>query len=401
MAAALLKPHPGRQRAGREEEGRGSRLDAQPIKLEAQPAPRARPLTLRRPRHTHTHTPCCSRRAPLPLPPLPRHSAATPHRRTRHPCPCPCCCRCPWAAPPACWPCTPAAAWQQWRWQTRPSRCGSSRCAGSRAGGGDAEALGPGGGGEESRRCARSCGLLPCRCARCSHSLRLTHTACLASMLPRPLLPLLTTCACFSHSPPYSRHAGVMTAAMVQVYDVEAPRLVRRFRGHGDRVTGLALAADSRWLMSSSMDGTLRVWDVPSAQCLQVCGCGRAGGAGGGLLGFQGAAVGHGPAAGARTAPQVRAGRCQQHAPHCTATRPPPPLPRPLPARAHAHAHAGLAALAAAASRQRYTRPDASAPCPPTLQRCAAERRRPPPLSRVQPPSGAGPLPRSPCPCHR
>ncbi|GLC36521.1 hypothetical protein PLESTM_000455900 [Pleodorina starrii] len=48
------------------------------------------------------------------------------------------------------------------------------------------------------------------------------------------------------------------------------PRLVRRFRGHSDRVTGLHLSADSRWLLSSSMDGTMRVWDIPAAQCLQV-----------------------------------------------------------------------------------------------------------------------------------
>eukprot|EP00983_Pelagomonas_calceolata_P121690 1160824-Pelagomonas_calceolata.AAC.6 len=37
-----------------------------------------------------------------------------------------------------------------------------------------------------------------------------------------------------------------------------------------DRVTSLQLSADCRWLLSASMDGTLRVWDVPAAQCLQV-----------------------------------------------------------------------------------------------------------------------------------
>lgn len=71
-------------------------------------------------------------------------------------------------------------------------------------------------------------------------------------------------------------HPGSCLAAValadssLRLYDVEAPRLVRRFRGHRDRVTGLHLAGDSRWLLSSSMDGTLRVWDIPSAQCLQV-----------------------------------------------------------------------------------------------------------------------------------
>ncbi len=53
-------------------------------------------------------------------------------------------------------------------------------------------------------------------------------------------------------------------------YDYEAARLVRRFCGHTDRVTDLALAADARWLLSASLDGSLRVWDVPAAVCLQA-----------------------------------------------------------------------------------------------------------------------------------
>lgn len=44
-----------------------------------------------------------------------------------------------------------------------------------------------------------------------------------------------------------------------------------------DRITGLHLSADCRWLLSAAMDGTLRVWDVPAATCLQV---GAAGGRG-------------------------------------------------------------------------------------------------------------------------
>ena len=53
-------------------------------------------------------------------------------------------------------------------------------------------------------------------------------------------------------------------------YDVEAVRMVRRFKGHKDRVTGLVISQDARWLLSSSMDGTVRVWDIPAASCLQV-----------------------------------------------------------------------------------------------------------------------------------
>ena len=53
-------------------------------------------------------------------------------------------------------------------------------------------------------------------------------------------------------------------------YDIEAVRIVRQFRGHTDRITDLQMSQDARWLLSSALDGTMRVWDVPSARCLQV-----------------------------------------------------------------------------------------------------------------------------------
>ena len=53
-------------------------------------------------------------------------------------------------------------------------------------------------------------------------------------------------------------------------YDVEAVRSVRQFRGHSDRITDMQLSEDARWLLSASLDGTLRVWDIPSSRCLQV-----------------------------------------------------------------------------------------------------------------------------------
>lgn len=51
---------------------------------------------------------------------------------------------------------------------------------------------------------------------------------------------------------------------------VQAMRLVRRFEGHVDRITDLVVSEDCRWLISSSMDGTLRVWDIPASATLQV-----------------------------------------------------------------------------------------------------------------------------------
>ena len=49
----------------------------------------------------------------------------------------------------------------------------------------------------------------------------------------------------------------------IRLCDVEAQTIVRRFKGHTDRITDLQFSADCRWLLSSSMDSTLRVWDVP------------------------------------------------------------------------------------------------------------------------------------------
>ena len=45
---------------------------------------------------------------------------------------------------------------------------------------------------------------------------------------------------------------------------------MRQFRGHTDRITDLHMSADARWLLSASLDGTVRAWDVPSSMCLQA-----------------------------------------------------------------------------------------------------------------------------------
>jgi U3 small nucleolar RNA-associated protein 21 len=49
---------------------------------------------------------------------------------------------------------------------------------------------------------------------------------------------------------------------IIRVFDVVASRLVRKFEGHTDRITDLCFSEDGKWLLSSSMDGSLRIWDV-------------------------------------------------------------------------------------------------------------------------------------------
>lgn len=57
---------------------------------------------------------------------------------------------------------------------------------------------------------------------------------------------------------------------ILRLFDVTAMRLVRVFIGHMDRVTDLCFSGDGKWLLSSSMDGTIRVWDVISSKQLDA-----------------------------------------------------------------------------------------------------------------------------------
>eukprot|EP00948_MAST-09A_sp_MAST-9A-sp1_P003668 g3668.t1 len=48
-------------------------------------------------------------------------------------------------------------------------------------------------------------------------------------------------------------------------------RAVRKFNGHQNRLTAIEFSPDSRWIVTSSMDHTLRVWDIPTARCVEWC----------------------------------------------------------------------------------------------------------------------------------
>ena len=73
-----------------------------------------------------------------------------------------------------------------------------------------------------------------------------------------------------THHPSTGLAAAVCDDLIIRMYDVEALRAVRRFKGHTDRITDVQMGADCRWLLSSSMDNTVRVWDVPG-RLLAVC----------------------------------------------------------------------------------------------------------------------------------
>ncbi|KAK4756150.1 hypothetical protein SAY87_006277 [Trapa incisa] len=48
----------------------------------------------------------------------------------------------------------------------------------------------------------------------------------------------------------------------IRLFDIVTSRMVRKFEGHTDRVTDLCFSEDGKWILSSSMDGSLRIWDV-------------------------------------------------------------------------------------------------------------------------------------------
>lgn len=64
--------------------------------------------------------------------------------------------------------------------------------------------------------------------------------------------------------------ATVSDDMVLRVYDVIAAKLVRQFDGHNDRVTDLCFSEDGKWILSSAMDGTVRIWDVVSAKQLDA-----------------------------------------------------------------------------------------------------------------------------------
>lgn len=69
-----------------------------------------------------------------------------------------------------------------------------------------------------------------------------------------------------------SRDSGLVAVAcddfVIRVLDIATRRQVRTFTGHTNRITDMCYSPDGRWLVSSSLDRSIRVWDLPMARCL-------------------------------------------------------------------------------------------------------------------------------------
>ncbi|EZA48352.1 WD repeat-containing protein 36 [Ooceraea biroi] len=56
----------------------------------------------------------------------------------------------------------------------------------------------------------------------------------------------------------------------IVLVDVDTRRIVRHFEGHEGRVTDACFNPDSRWLITASMDCTIRTWDIPSSHLIDI-----------------------------------------------------------------------------------------------------------------------------------
>lgn len=52
----------------------------------------------------------------------------------------------------------------------------------------------------------------------------------------------------------------------VNIIDTDTKTVVRKFAGHTSKLTDATFSPDSRWLVTSSMDCSIRTWDVPASQ---------------------------------------------------------------------------------------------------------------------------------------
>ncbi|KAK6167431.1 hypothetical protein SNE40_021463 [Patella caerulea] len=80
------------------------------------------------------------------------------------------------------------------------------------------------------------------------------------------------TATCFNDTAEQIFTAGIDND--IKVWDLRKNNILYRMRGHLDTPTGLELSPDGSYLLSNSMDNTLRVWDVrpfaPQERCVKI-----------------------------------------------------------------------------------------------------------------------------------
>lgn len=83
--------------------------------------------------------------------------------------------------------------------------------------------------------------------------------------LPLSSLTLAAGIANFRAHPQNALVCIVLDDFTVNILDYETKAIVRKFDGHTARITDAAFSPDSRWLITASMDCTVKIYDIPSA----------------------------------------------------------------------------------------------------------------------------------------
>lgn len=70
----------------------------------------------------------------------------------------------------------------------------------------------------------------------------------------------------------YHRSSDLFAIALddlsIVVIDAVSQKVVRQLFGHSNRITSLDFSHDGRWLISASLDSTIRTWDLPTGSCI-------------------------------------------------------------------------------------------------------------------------------------
>lgn len=56
----------------------------------------------------------------------------------------------------------------------------------------------------------------------------------------------------------------------INIIDTATQTVVRKFTGHRGPVTDMTFSPDSRWLVTSAMDSTIRTWDIPTSSMVDI-----------------------------------------------------------------------------------------------------------------------------------
>ncbi|EDW59190.1 WD repeat-containing protein 36 [Drosophila virilis] len=82
---------------------------------------------------------------------------------------------------------------------------------------------------------------------------------------PTAVLRLADGVALMRHHRESSMLAIGLDTFKIYVVDMETRVIVRKFIGHTAKLNDMTFSPDSRWLITASMDSTIKVWDIPSS----------------------------------------------------------------------------------------------------------------------------------------